>query len=448
MAMTFGKGNRSIAFNPTSAFPLDARSYFESYEAALAAAQSAAMAGDTNTNYYFGQTVVVVENEVATLYVIQPNKTLVPFSIDDGSTIAVDVSQFEFDENGKLMLKGAADAAPGSLVSVDENGALVWIAPIDTYTKTEIDNLIANVDHLKRKIVADLDEIETYAAEHDDADHYIFMVPTGLQEDSDKYDEYIVVEGIVEKIGSWEVDLSDYAKISTVEAALENKVDKVEGYGLISNADLAKLLNIEAEAQKNYISSVDSNFQVTNGQLILNNLSIDKITNLADQLNQKVDKIDGWTLLSPTDQDKLAKLSIDESGQVGISGTINIENVQGLTDWLNSHAGNTPGLSKENFSTELKNKLESILLISSVDDKELKVENGKLSIIEVNPDKITGLQEALSERLTEEQVNTKVSTAIDALNTALADIYVTKTIHQQDIDAIWDVLTWKDIPTE
>ena len=446
MAMTFGKGNRSIAFNPTSAFPLDARSYFESYDAALAAAQSAAMAGDTNTNYYFGQTVVVVENQVATLYVIQPNKTLVPFSVDDGSTIAVDASQFEFDENGKLMLKGAADAAPGSLVSVDENGALVWIAPVDTYTKTEIDNLIANVDHLKRKIVADLDEIETYAAEHDDADHYIFMVPTGLQEDSDKYDEYIVVEGIIEKIGSWEVDLSDYAKTSTVEAALENKVDKVEGYGLISNTDLAKLLNIEAEAQKNYISSVDSNFQVTNGQLILNNLSIDKITNLADQLNQKVDKVEGWTLLSPTDQEKLAKLSIDESGQVGISGTINVENVQGLTDWLNSHAGNTPGLSKENFSTELKNKLESILLISSVDDKELKVENGKLSIIEVNPDKITGLQEALSERLTEEQVNTKVSTAIDALNTALADIYVTKTVHQQDIDAIWDVLTWKDIP--
>ena len=247
MAMTFGKGNRSIAFNPTSAFPLDARSYFESYDAALAAAQSAAMAGDTNTNYYFGQTVVVVENEVATLYVIQPNKTLVPFSIDDGSTIAVDASQFEFDENGKLMLKGAADAAPGSLVSVDENGALVWVAPIDTYTKTEIDNLIANVDHLKRKIVADLDEIETYVAEHDDADHYIFMVPTGLQEDSDKYDEYIVVEGIVEKIGSWEVDLSDYAKISTVEAALEraNEVNSSTFGGWNwASIRIMKLLNI------------------------------------------------------------------------------------------------------------------------------------------------------------------------------------------------------------
>jgi hypothetical protein len=280
MAMTFAKGDRSIAFNPISAFPLDARSYFESYEAAVAAAATAAMAGDKNTKYYFGQTVVVVENEIATLYVIQPNKTLVPFSMDDGSTIAVNANQFEFDENGKLMLKGAAEAAPGSLVSIDENGALVWIAPVDTYTKTEIDNLIADVDHLKRKIVADLDEVEAYAAANDDADHYIFMVPTGLQEDSDKYDEYIVVEGVAEKVGSWEVDLSDYAKTSAVNDALDKKIDKAEGYGLISDSDLEKLNNIEAEAEKNYISSVDSNFQVNEGQLVLNDLNVDKITGL------------------------------------------------------------------------------------------------------------------------------------------------------------------------
>ena len=40
MAIDFGKVNRSVAFNPTSAFPLDARSYFESYELAEAAAAS------------------------------------------------------------------------------------------------------------------------------------------------------------------------------------------------------------------------------------------------------------------------------------------------------------------------------------------------------------------------------------------------------------------------
>jgi hypothetical protein len=49
MAMTFGKNNRSVAFDPTSAFPLDARSYFESYSAAENAAKLAEEASSTNT---------------------------------------------------------------------------------------------------------------------------------------------------------------------------------------------------------------------------------------------------------------------------------------------------------------------------------------------------------------------------------------------------------------
>jgi hypothetical protein len=110
MAIDFGKTNRSVAFNPTSAFPLDARSYFESYAAAAAAAATAEPAGSTNTVYYFGQTIAVVEEGKATLYTIQPDKTL--------STIG------------------------------------------DTYTKVEIDAKIAAAGHLKRKIVKDIAEIE------------------------------------------------------------------------------------------------------------------------------------------------------------------------------------------------------------------------------------------------------------------------------------------------
>ena len=42
MAISFGKVNRSASFNPTSAFPLDARYYFETLAAAEAAAAKAA----------------------------------------------------------------------------------------------------------------------------------------------------------------------------------------------------------------------------------------------------------------------------------------------------------------------------------------------------------------------------------------------------------------------
>lgn len=273
MAMTFGKGNRSIAFNPTSAFPLDARSYFESYQAALEAAGRAAMAGDTNTEYYFGQTVVVVEGGTATPYIIQPTKELVPLALDDGSKIVINANQFAFNDKGQLILKGSESAAKGSLASIDENGMLHWVAPIDAYTKSEVDSLIANASHIKRKIVANLEEIQNYIDNNNDAELYIFMVPTGFEMEADKYDEYMVVldneEYVIEKVGSWEVNLDAYAKTEDVTTALNGKVDKAEGYRLISDAEITKLLNIEDNAEANYISSVTNDFVVNNGQLEL-----------------------------------------------------------------------------------------------------------------------------------------------------------------------------------
>lgn len=104
MALNFAKGQRVIAFAPATAFPLDARSYFESYDLAVAAAAIAAEPGTLaakNTEYYFGETLVVNEGGKATLYIIQPDKTLkevgsVP--VGDGKSIEV--------VNGQIKLKG------------------------------------------------------------------------------------------------------------------------------------------------------------------------------------------------------------------------------------------------------------------------------------------------------------------------------------------------------
>jgi hypothetical protein len=98
-----------------------------------------------------------------------------------------------------------------------------------------------------------VDDITKYIVEAEDEEHYIFMVPTGLQEDDDKYDEYIVVDGFIEKVGSWEVDLKDYAK----KTDLETKVDKDPNARLITIVEGEKLAQIEAGAQKNYITSVE-----------------------------------------------------------------------------------------------------------------------------------------------------------------------------------------------
>lgn len=59
MAMEFGKLNFAVGFNRTSAFPLDANSYFESYAAAAAAVKGAAEVGSSDSAYYLGQLIIV-----------------------------------------------------------------------------------------------------------------------------------------------------------------------------------------------------------------------------------------------------------------------------------------------------------------------------------------------------------------------------------------------------
>lgn len=59
MAMEFGKLNFAVGFNRTSAFPLDANSYFESFAEAQAAIKGAAEVGSSDSAYYIGQLIIV-----------------------------------------------------------------------------------------------------------------------------------------------------------------------------------------------------------------------------------------------------------------------------------------------------------------------------------------------------------------------------------------------------
>lgn len=109
----FGKLNFSVAFNPTSAFPLDARCYFTSLADAQAAAAKAEEAGSTNTVYYYGQKLVVVADGVVTWYTIQTDKTL----REDGSGASGSASLPSVTEadNGKVMMVVDGKWAAGEL---------------------------------------------------------------------------------------------------------------------------------------------------------------------------------------------------------------------------------------------------------------------------------------------------------------------------------------------
>ena len=446
MSMEFGKLNFSVSFNPTSAFPLDARSYFESYAEAEKAAELAVAAGSAESVYYYGQTLVVVENDKAKFYIIQPDNTLSAVEGSSGETeVPVNSDLFEKDENGNLSLKGFDEAAIGSFFVKGEDGELEWKTPIDAYTKEEtneaIRQAVADAVHIKRKIVASTEEIEEYMATKADADQYIFMVPTGLTEDSDRYDEYMVVEiagqKFLEKVGSWEVNLSNYVTKADLENGLSMKVDAAPGYSLISKAEKEKLAGVESGAQVNIINDVNnSHFEIDeNKTLLLKDIPVSKITNLENLLNEKVDSIDGWTLLSPDDQEKLAKLVIGDEG-LEISGTVNAENVQGLETWITNNAGSVIGLSPLPFTTSLANKLNGIEegaqknYISSVTDQfEVNI-NGELRLVSIASNQISDLATVL---------NTKAdATTVSSLSSRMEML-------ESDVGVLANALTWKNI---
>lgn len=141
MAMTFGTLDFAVAFNRQTAFPLDAKSYFESLTDAQAAAATAQEAGSSETTYYFGQTIAVVEGGKATLYVIQPDKTLK----EVGGNILINENVFAKDENGVLNLLGFADAVGGAQLVKTEDGKISWVKP-DT---TTVEGLSTAIESLK-----------------------------------------------------------------------------------------------------------------------------------------------------------------------------------------------------------------------------------------------------------------------------------------------------------
>ena len=90
--------------------------------------------------------------------------------------------------------------------------------------------VLAAAGKLERKKVSSVNDIDPTA---EDADKYIYMVPKGTAKSGDKYDEYMVIDGAVEKVGDWEVDLADY--IQKVTGATEDDVAVFDANGKIKD---------------------------------------------------------------------------------------------------------------------------------------------------------------------------------------------------------------------
>lgn len=125
MAMNFGKLNFAVGFNRTSAFPLDANSYFENYDAAVTAAAGAAEVGSADSAYYVGQLIIVKDTTKGVgLYQIGADKKLVKFGqASSADELTADLTT----------LKGRFNNLVRDLpVTEGEDGAFTLLEPSET----------------------------------------------------------------------------------------------------------------------------------------------------------------------------------------------------------------------------------------------------------------------------------------------------------------------------
>ena len=274
----------------------------------------------------------------------------------------------------------------------------------NTYTKEETNAQIAAAAHLKREIVEELPAVENAK------ENIIYMVSNGLTDNDNKYYEYIFINGVFEPVGTWEVNLEDYAtkeEVNSTVTSINNSLNTIN----------QKIQNVESNAEHNYINSVSSSFNVDgNRQLTLISIptTIDLSSNVS-LLNTFVKRDKDKDLVLKTEIEKL--LTVKENAE-------------------------------ENF-------------IKSVDENEFSVTGDierKLSIKTIEGQKITNLKDnsEFAEVVADIQtindnlgnVETEVSTVksqLATINTSLTTMNTTITNLTNRLSDVEEAITWQEL---
>ena len=181
----------------------------------------------------------------------------------EGDIAIVDGTVYVYDDNNWLKLIDSTVADIGNLV---DRVSDLETAVDNVYTKSETDSAIAtavaSANHLTYTTVGSLTGLDPTANENQNK---IFLVTRSAGDLDNSYDEFMSVNGAWEKLGTWDVDLSNYVQtndprlLTTVQVGYLNNL--FDENGQISVNSISDLL----------IRSVDTNaFTVTAaGQLQL-----------------------------------------------------------------------------------------------------------------------------------------------------------------------------------
>lgn len=374
---------------------------------------------------------VVLEDGVLVLGWYEPNPTTIEGVNNQVSSLQTTVVDLQ---NSVADLTEAVETTIPEELNKKANAADVFTK---VETLSEIANAVSAADHLQRKIVTSYTDIQNFIDEKGaaEASKYIFMVPeTDSTADGNVYEEYMVINGVIEVVGKWSTDLSGYVTTEALETALEDyvtetslqttlnnystveslqnlaneiagvtvaldgKVDKVDGARLITAEEIEKLTNLKLDAEANYVKSVSEDFSVVEGLLSLNKELLD---------------------LSNNTDFKALESSVET---INNNVNANIASIEALNNTVASNTGAIEALQTAKVALQ-----EAI----AKNTEDISTVSGKVLTLE---EQLSGLE-------------TSVEKNTDDISTILAGLgnYVLKETYDKDIAEIRDILTWKTL---
>lgn len=194
---------------------------------------------------------------------------------------AANISENTQSIQNEVLARQSADTALNSRVTILENAGFItksvndllnYYTKTDTYTKTEVQSLIAGLTGVSFTVVEELPETGE--------SNIIYLVPkTGS--DNDYYNEYIYVSDKWELIGSTQIDLTNYYTKEQINAMLNGYVPTAR-----TIAGIALTANITAQQLKTALG-IDTPIKEVSG------VQVDKTTD--NKLKVTVSSSDGTT---------------------------------------------------------------------------------------------------------------------------------------------------------
>ena len=469
------KLNFSVPFAMTAALPLEYNAYFSTLAEAQAAAQTAEQPGSTNTIYYFGQKIVVVTENSADLYIIQPDKSLKEagsIPVGDGKSITV-------SNAGVIGLVGFEAATANQQPRKKSDGTIEWFTP-DTSSVSGLQETVGQhttqIGGLENDVATINGNIETINTNLDKKANADSVYTKTQTDDKIKASISAVYKpaGSIAFAGLPEPSNDVLGNVYNITDGFTTNDKFVEGAG--KKYPAGTNVAVVSPAENTY------KFDVLSGEIDLSDYQTSEQiaqtyatkNELTTGLAGKVDKVDGSRLITTEEATKLENIqagaqvnvvdkvstefTIGEGKELNVAA-IEMAKVTGLDAALKGKVDAVAGmgLSKNNLTDELLAKINGVSagaqvnVIDSVSDEfEVSTEK-KLSVKAIASDKITGLQGALDTKIEQVKVAgtalTITDKAVDIPAATAAALGLVK-VDDQTIKAVNGVISIKEVSTD